>query len=401
MNRRAVLSALATLPWLPYAIANEQTSRGHHGNNHGKRVGLAMSAAFAPDGALCILGLDEHRRLFIQESRDEGAHWSKPRIIDTNGDTIAAEGELRPKLAFGPDGWAVIAYTQPLSKPYTGEIRMMRSTDGARTFSRPYTVHEDRQIITHRFESIAFDATGALHTVWVDKRDLHWAKLKDKDAQYVGAAIYRNVSRDGGYSFSLDTKIVDHSCECCRIALAPSADGGIAVLWRHVFDGNVRDHAFATISPGGETASPVQRATFDEWSIEACPHHGPSLTPASDGGYHAVWFGIRKDEPAVRYARLDSRGRPRGPVRVLPDEGAEHADVQSVGSNVAIVWRSFDGKRTRYSAWLSKDDGKSFVLRELGSTSLENDHPFIVRRGRSLYAIWRTREAVHVERLYA
>lgn len=398
MRRRTLLAALGTLPCWPYVHALAHAGKAHGQDHAGKRAGLALGAAFAPDGSLWITGLNDHRQLFVQRSGD-GVRWSEPRIIDTGHDAIAAEGELRPKLAFGPDRRVVISYTQPLSKPYTGEIRMLRSTDGGASFSLPFTVHRDRQLITHRFESIAFDSTGALHTLWVDKRDLEAATRKDGEGSYAGAAIYRNVSLDGGRTFGPDIKLADHSCECCRIALAPAADGGLAVMWRHVFAGNVRDHAFSTIAAGGETASGVRRASFDEWQIDACPHHGPGLARGSPGGYHAVWFGVRNGEPAIRYARLDEQAAARDLVLVLPDEGAEHADVGSVGTHVAIVWRSFDGARTRYSAWISDDDGKTFAMRALGSTEDESDNPFLVRRDRQLFAIWRTRQEVRVERV--
>ncbi|AMN45931.1 hypothetical protein ACG33_02150 [Steroidobacter denitrificans] len=383
----------------PYVRALAHAGDTHRHAQAGRRTGLAMSSAFAPDGSLWMVGLNQRRQLFVQRSSD-GAHWSAPRVIDTGHDTIAAEGELRPKLAFGPDRRVVISYTQPLSKPYTGEIRMLRSVDGGASFSLPFTVHRDRQLITHRFESIAFDSSGALHTLWIDKRDLEAARLKDDGGSYAGAAIYRNVSLDGGRTFGPDIKLADHSCECCRIALAPAAGGGLAAMWRHVFAGNVRDHAFCTIAAGGGSASEMRRASFDEWKIDACPHHGPGLASGTGGGYHAVWFGVRHDVPAIRYALLDEQGAPRGPVLELPDAGAEHADVGSVGTNVAIVWRSFDGACTRYSAWLSNDDGRTFAMRVLGSTEDESDNPFLVRRDRQLFAIWRTRQEVRVERMF-
>jgi hypothetical protein len=357
-----------------------------------------MTAAFAPDGTLWIVGLNDDHRLFVQQTRDL-AGWSTPRILDTGGDTIAADGENRPKIAFGPKGAVAISYTQPLSKPYTGKIRMLRSANNGATFSAPFTVHRDRQVITHRFESIAFDATGALHTLWIDKRDLEAARLQDPQASYVGAAVYRNVSTDGGRTFGSDLKLADHSCECCRIALAPTPEGGIAAMWRHVFEGNIRDHAFATIAPGGKSASVIRRASFDEWQIDACPHHGPGLAPAAGGGYHAVWFGIRGNDAAVRYSRLAANGEPRGEARVLPDVAAEHAHIHSIGESVAIVWRSFDGERTQYAAWISQDNGKSFAVRKLGSTADENDHPFLIRRNRELFAIWRTRKEIRIERV--
>jgi hypothetical protein len=400
----AVFSLAATL--LPAAWAQ-------HGGDHAAaaarpaktgKPALAVGAAFSPAGELWLSGLDEQGRLFVQRSADEGRSWTAPRLLDIAGEKPVADGENRPKIAFGPQATVVISYTRPLAKPYTGEIRMLRSTDGGASFGPPFTVHADRQVITHRFESIAFDARGVLHTVWIDKRDLELSKTaaaqgKPTGKPYRGAAIYRNESTDGGTSFGPDLKVADHSCECCRIALSPTPEGGMAALWRHVFEPNERDHGFALLQGAASEppAAPV-RASLDRWAVDACPHHGPGLTPAEGGGYHAVWFGLRGGEAAVRYGRLDAQGRPIGAVQALPDAGAEHADVIAAGPELAIVWRSFDGatQSQRLRAWLSSDGGHSFQLRELAATGLNNDHPRLLRHGQQLYALWRTQEQIHV-----
>ena len=403
---------VALLIWACVSTAWAQHA-GHGSTAPQRRAppALAMGAAFAPDGVLWVVGLNPARRLFVQHSADAGLTWGAPRLLDIGQDVVSAHGENRPKIAFGPSGQAVITYTQPLSRPYTGEIRMLRSDDGGRSFSAPFTVHRDRQLITHRFESVAFDAQGVLHTVWVDKRDLEALKARSRGpaVAYRGAAVYRNESRDGGQTFGPDLKVADHSCECCRIALAHTPSGGMAAMWRHVFEPNERDHAFArfgggTPSHGAAVEGQVQasvpiRATLDRWALDACPHHGPGLTPAAAGGYHAVWFGIRAGVPAVRYGRLDAQGAPASEVQALPDAAAEHADVVSAGRNLAIVWRSFDGEATRLRAWVSDDDGRSFRLRELARSADDNDHPRLVRRGDEAFAVWRTAKEVRVERV--
>ena len=382
----------------------------HGGAGKRRPPPLAIGAAFSPAGELWVVSLNEQQRLTLQSSADNGRSWAEPRLLETGTDKISADGENRPKLVFGPSGRAVITYTQPLAKPYTGNIRMLRSQDGGRTFSAPFTVHQDRQMITHRFESVAFDARGTLHTVWVDKRDLELqtkaaptdalagaAKAARPQSDYRGAALYRNESTDGGQTFGPDIKLADHSCECCRIALAPSPDGSLVALWRHVFAPNQRDHAFAHLA-AARAGDPV-RATFDRWAIDACPHHGPGLAPAAAGGYHAVWYGERAGVGQVRYSRLAADGSPLGEAQPLPDDRAEHAMVQTSGSRVAVVWRSFDGQATRWRAWLSKDDGRSFVMKELGRSAEDNDHPLLTLKGADIYAVWRTAKGVQVEHL--
>ncbi len=420
---RRVPAASSHFRWacaLLLALAAPALAQPTH-NAMRRNAPLAMSAAFAPNGELWVVALDDKQRLFVQASADDGRSWAAPRVLDTGSDKIAADGENRPKLAFGMKGEAVITYTEPLDRPYTGQIRMLSSADAGQSFSAPFTVHHDRQVITHRFESVAFDARGTLHTLWIDKRDLE-VQLKAQAArapaaadasasgtapgggrkpraqsQYLGAAIYRNESKDGGRSFGPDMKLADHSCECCRIALAPAPDGSLVALWRHVFAPNQRDHAFAAVAAPG-TTEPV-RATLDRWAIDACPHHGPGLAPAAAGGYHAVWFGERAGAAQVRYGQLDSQGAPRGEVRPLPDEGAEHAAVQSAGASVAIAWRSFDGQATAWRAWVSSDDGRTFALKELGRSADDNDHPLLAKRGAQIFALWRTASGVRVERI--
>ncbi len=363
---------------------------------------LALGAAFSPSGELWIAGLDEKARLFVQSSADLGGSWSERRVLDTQGDRIAADGENRPKIVFGLRGWVVITYTKPMPKPYTGDIRMLRSEDGGKTFSPVFTVHDDRQAITHRFESTAFDSKGNLYVLWVDKRDAELARAQSggKRAAYDGAAIYGKISRDGGKSFEPDLKLADGSCECCRIALVETPDAGMVAMWRHVFRKSIRDHAFAPLSALGRSRVPA-RATEDQWELAACPHHGPGLANASGGGFHSVWFGLRGGKAAVHYGLLDAAGKPAGPVRDLPDERAEHADIAANDNGVAVVWRSFDGERTRLRAWLSEDKGQHFEMRELAVSDRDNDHPRLVTRNGESWVVWRTEREIYVFKLAA
>jgi hypothetical protein len=393
--------AQVAAPGAPAATAPPAADAAHsHKGGHSARAQLATGAAFAPDGSVWMVGLDAQQQLSLWHSTDL-ATWSAPRMLETGGDPISADGENRPKIAFGPNGQVVISYTRPLDKPYTGWIRMLRSSDGGANFSAPFTVHHDTQEITHRFESIAFDGAGALHAVWIDKRD-----LKAAGKGYVGAAIYQSVSTDGGQTFGPDTKVADNSCECCRIALTQGPDGKLRALWRHVFGASTRDHAFANLSDSAPNR--FKRASFDEWNIQACPHHGPGLARAdasANPGYHAVWFGIRKekgaDVAAVRYARLAADGQPiASTVRPLPDAQAEHADVVAHGDKVAIVWRSFQGKETSLKAWLSSDGGKSFETRLLATARGNNDHPRLIERDGRMLVVWRTDEQAQMHELH-
>lgn len=385
MVKKLIKNALLLLLWLPLAVTAQQ---------HKQHAALATGAAFAPDGSVVVVGVDTGK-LFIQRQLVNG-EWGQRRLLDIGDDTVATNGDNRPKIAFGPSAEVVLSYTHPLAKPYTGEIRMLRSADGGQNFSLPFTVHQDRQIITHRFDAIQFDARGDLYTFWIDKRDAEQARqaAKDKASAYDGAAIYYNIASDGGRIVSEDRKLADFSCECCRISVIAEPVEGVAALWRHVFPGSVRDHAFARVSR--TQASALVRASHDDWVIRACPHHGPAVARAAEGGYHAVWFGDRKGQQRVRYGRLDAEGRATGKVLELPDPRAEHPDMVSSGQRVVIAWRSFDGVNTQLSVWISEDDGRHFTLRRLQSSALDNDYPRLIESKGKIALVWRTEKEIHV-----
>src|SRR4051812_31205498 len=77
-----------------------------------KKSALATSAAFAPDGSLWMIGLNSNKQLVIRTSEDNGSHWGDERSLATGTDVVAADGENRPKIIFGPQNVVIVTYTQ-------------------------------------------------------------------------------------------------------------------------------------------------------------------------------------------------------------------------------------------------------------------------------------------------
>lgn len=390
---RRLLAALLTAALLPAAAGAAEAMPAM---KKAARPELGTSAAFAPDGTLhAVAKQGEH--VVLYRSRDDGASWSPPVIVNAQPEAIAADGEGRPKLAFAADGALLVSWTRPLGKPFSGEIRLARAADG-REFAPPLTVHRDRAEITHRFDALLVAADGRVVVAWVDKRDLEAAKAAGK--AYRGAAVYAALSTDGGQSFLPETKLADHSCECCRIAAAVDRDGSPLFLWRHVFAPNERDHALLRIAADGSGAAPL-RATFDRWRLDGCPHHGPALAVDAAGRRHAVWFNQIDGQGQVSYGRLpQAPGETVAAQRRVGGAGAAHADLALSGTRIGIVWKEFDGEKTRLRAELSEDGGETFSPRELAASDGASDQPRALARGAELYAFWRTeREGMQLYRL--
>lgn len=401
---KAVSTVLLAI--LACGVASFQSpARAAAGHSHGTGASrasqeLGTAAAFDRNGGLWAVTKETDngdQYLVLQRSTDMGETWSAPRRIQKTPEPIAARGEARPHIAFGSQGEIYISYTSTVARPHIGDIRFVRSVDGGQTFSAPVTVHADRTFTVHSFESMAVDPEGRIYIAWIDGRDAEQAKKRQE--RYAGSAVYYAVSSDRGATFKGDYKVADHSCECCRIGLALGPQGRPVAFWRHVFAPNIRDHALAELSPAGEVPPPI-RASFDDWRIDACPHHGPSLAYAPDGTRHQVWFnGKEGDGGGVQYSATKADGTAARPVP-LGTAQAAHADIAVLGSQVAIVWKQFDGQSTAILSRVSDDGGATWRQGELARTQGESDKPYLAAAPDKLALYWRTRdEGIRIVRI--
>jgi hypothetical protein len=327
--------------------------------------------------------------VYVASSKDRGKSFGSGVRLTPEPEKIDANGEARPKLVVAPNGNILVSWTQALGKPHTGNVRFSRSTDGGRSFSKPVTLNDDGLVTGHRFDTLGVGPRGEVVVAWVDKRDRE--KALELGQKYEGAAIYYAISQDGGLTFAPNRKLKDYACECCRLALAFDAQGVAALVWRDILPGGIRDHSLARLSASASDTSPA-RATFDDWKISACPHHGPSLSVGSDGTYHLGWFtGDGRRGGGVFYARSTSEGRSFDePQRFGNPESAGRPTVLALGNRVWLAWKEFkDGVGTVLLVTASRDGGTRWdAPRTLATTRHDSDHPFLLSNGKDVFASW-------------
>lgn len=352
---------------------------------------LAVSVAFDERGRLWLASVRD-RHVHVRHSDDLGATFSPPVAVNAEAENILGDGENRPRLAVRKDT-VFVAYTNGLAQPMTGEIRFSRSTDGGRTFAAPITVNDNREVISHRFVAMAVGDEGRIALVWLDKREQ--VAAQNAGRPYEADAVYSAESADGGESFLPNRKIADHSCECCRVALANDRDGTPVALWRHVFDGGIRDFAVARLH------EPLRRASEDGWRIDACPHHGGDIAIDARGGRHIAWFTGAEGHAGLHYRRIDGERmtapRPFGD----PDAQAGHPAVLALGDEVLLAWSEYDGKRNRIRAMASADRGDTWSPPEtLATTAGAADYPLLLADRGVAWLAWNTAdEGLRLQRL--
>lgn len=358
------------------------------------RCALTPSAVFAPGpdtGGRLWLVWAHGGHVYIHYSDDQGKTFSDPQVVNAVPERIAARGENRPKIALGPQGQVYVSWTQPLTKRFTGHIRFARSVDGGKTFSEPVVVNEDHAEISHRFEALSVDAAGNVFLAWIDKRDQAQAQARGKP--YLGAALYYTWSEDQGLTFKPNRKLLDNSCECCRVMTALDTQGQPVVLWRHVFGDNIRDHALVAFTAPGKPTD-ITRVSVDDWKIDACPHHGPALSIDHNNVYHLTWYTNGTQRSGLFYAQSKDQGKTfSAPVGFGgSDTNAGHAHVLARGGRVYIVWQDFDGTQSRVRMMMSEDSGNHWApVQEIAQSKGETDYPFLIADADKVYVAWQTR----------
>lgn len=358
-------------------------------HSHGPaQSGLAVTAVFDDQGRLWRAEVrDGH--VWVSRSGDKGMTFGAPVAVNREPETIAADGENRPKIAVAGDH-VYVSWTQSLSRPYTGHVRFAHSQDGCRTFLGPVTVNDDPAIVSHRFDSLIVDGWGRVHLFWLDKRDAAAAAARGE--AYTGAALYHAVA-DEALRFGANERLAAHTCECCRVVTALDTDGVPLVFWRHVFGRNVRDHALLRLDGQAKAV----RVSFDGWAVDACPHHGPALAVGPDGTRHLAWFSGGPTRQGLFYARMTPSGTLSEPLP-FGRNGAQagHPAVAVLGTRVWLAWKEFEDGRVLIRAMASADGGARFgPARTVATTEGASDHPLLIADTQAVYLSWNTAREGH------
>ncbi|HKU97781.1 MAG TPA: sialidase family protein [Vineibacter sp.] len=385
--RTLIAIALAGL-----SIAGVAAAQPHQHNMDSAMAGaqeaLTATPAFAPDGTLWVARV-EASRVVVGKSTDLGKTFSRPVSVTPGPIEVDWGPDSRPQIAIDRDGQVIVTYAIFKDKQFNGRVYYTRSTDGGVSFAQAKPITSDDT--SQRFQATAIDSEGRLFAAWLDKR--HAAAAKAAGKPYPGAALAYAWSDNDGATFG-DTHIaIDDTCECCRLSVAMAGPGRPAVLFRNIFAGSVRDHALVTFT-GPTTPGPLRRVSVDNWKIEACPHQGPSLAIAPDGSYHAAWFTDGTARQGLFYARADDADAPFNAPRALssPEHRPERPYLLANGKALHLVWKEFDGTRTRIRWEVSHDSGRSWnAPRTVADTEDASDHPLLVAYKDRTYLSWLTR----------
>lgn len=327
--------------------------------------------------------------VYVNHSDNKAKSFSAPVSVNRKPEAISAKGENRPKIITANDK-IFVSWTTPLKKRFTGNVRFSVSDDGGEHFSEPLIVNDNLDITGHRFEAMSANNKGEVFIAWLDKRDRLQAEQQGR--VYHGAALYYSWSADGGKTFQKNHKIIDHSCECCRVVMDVDHNQLPVIVWRNIYGKNTRDHSLVEFTDEN-TVRQIQRISFDQWQIDACPHHGPDMDISNKNAIHLTWFNNAPERHGLFYARRKTDGTLSKTINFGDYQAtASHPNVISVGNHVWLVWKQFDGKQASIWSQQSDSNGENWsAAKKIAVSDSAADYPFLIKNKNTVYLQWQTK----------
>jgi hypothetical protein len=213
---------------------------------------------------------------------------------------------------------------------YDYGVRVVHSSDAGRTWSEPWTPHDDGTPTEHGFVSFLPLADRAWGLVWLDGREFHAAEGAQPAEEMT--LRFRSVGPEGvpGPEVLVDGRI----CDCCQTDAALTSRGPV-VVYRDRSEQEIRDIYMTRWVNGAWTEGAPVHA--DDWKIDACPVNGPAV--AARGDQVAVaWFTGAGDVPRVNVAFSGDAGAAFGsPVQVDDGNPAGRVDALMLEDGSALV----------------------------------------------------------------
>ncbi|MGK0441957.1 MAG: hypothetical protein ACJA0N_001763 [Pseudohongiellaceae bacterium] len=332
------------------------------------------------------------QHLYINYSDDRGQTLSHPIKVNQQPETITARGENRPKIALDASGNIYLSWVKKLPEKWTADIRFAWSADQGKTFSLPLTINDDLQITSHSFNEMLVSNNGQVYISWLDGR--HALAAREKGHNYTGTALYMaSFNASETHNSPKNIHLADGSCVCCRLAMALNQRELPVLMWRHIFGDNIRDHALITLN-SSNNAGQLKRVSYQNWQIDGCPHHGPSIISQQQGSdlrLHMSWFNDAPQASGLFYAHSDDEGKHISKVLHVAERSANPSHPHlalTANKKLQLVWQVFDGQQQTVKL-IRSDSGEKWTSPELiahydGAT----DYPFLLTHPKGNLLLW-------------
>jgi hypothetical protein len=176
---------------------------------------------------------DSGDQVSFSRSDDHGATWTAPAALTPGGTVETQNNELvAPSADVLLD---VFSQGMPLETGHDGQVGVLRSTDGGRTWAPPVTVaafvvtqtadpDTGSPIRAFGQDVVAAAGGGWAYAAWFENR---------RDGT---SAVWTSGSRDGGRTWSAAAPLVEEAAQPFLPTLAVAGDGRLGAIWYDLRD---------------------------------------------------------------------------------------------------------------------------------------------------------------------
>ncbi len=312
--------------------------------------------------------------------RIDGGHAFRFAVFD--GDAFGEVGQVargedwfvnwadKPGLFERDDGtWLAHWLVKSGPATYAYDVVMAVSEDQGRTWSEPFSPHDDGTQTEHGFVSYFPLERDRAGVVWLDGRETAAAHHEhDGHAHHHhgnGAMTLRTAVVDALGGISEPALLDERVCDCCPTASAMT-DAGPVVIYRGRSADEVRDIRIVRRLADGWT-HPV-KIHEDGWRIQACPVNGPALL-ASGEELIVAWFTLGADNvPRLELVRSQDSGASFTHLATLGrDRALGRVDLARWQDGFAVSWLDQAEGAARLQLARFGPDGRLIDQRELAT----------------------------------
>jgi len=252
--------------------------------------------------------------------------------------------------SFGNNGLAAHYLDKSADDTYAYNVKVTLSNDNGNTWETAFIPHTDNTNTEHGFVSKVATNDGNFLTVWLDGRQMAYAK---KDSTITKEMTIRSaiVNKDGKL---LNESLLDSRvCDCCQTDTAMTNNGAI-VVYRDRSEDEIRDISYVR-QVNNEWTEP--KPIFnDNWHIAGCPVNGAAVSTKGDN-VAVIWFTIANNTPKVKVAFSKDNGETfNEPVNIGDVDPMGRVDIEVLEGGSALV------------SWMdSVEDNTVIQLQKVGS----------------------------------
>ena len=363
-------------PWLGGIEPSELPSR------HGARYPSLASGPAAEVVAGWIEPEGDGHALRFSAWRQ--GRWQPARTVASGSNWFINWADFPSVVPLGGDRLAAHWLEQTAGGIYSYDVRVSLSEDGGRSWSPPFSPHDDGTPTEHGFVSL-FGWDGSAWAAWLDGRRTgggHSGGTAHGPAD--GAMTLRSgpLTATGGRDIEIDARV----CDCCQTDVAITSEGPVLV-YRDRDAGEVRDIALRRWSANGWSEPVLVHA--DGWQIDACPVNGPAVD-ASGSTVVVAWF-TAPDLPRVRLAFSEDGGRSFSrPLEVAAGRVAGRVDVVLADRRAIVSWLEDGESGGRIRAQPFDRDGPAGEAVDIAGSSVarSSGFPQMVSTGDGILFAW-------------